>query len=317
MHEVALLRRTFLAQLIARGLAGAALSFSLVAFFALLTSPDESPLLAGIPGMTELRALVQALQPWELFVVVFLLSAVVDAAKRVQVAALERYNLRRLVEIGRGELAAADDADDPRAALKAARTRLTGRRRMLEELLLFDPAIITLAAVAVALALVGLPLPAALYGAWALAVPVLLPWLIARMNARRDVIAARTPAPRTWTREERQADQLGFADDRLAAAAQSSLEIINRPVDRLVVAWPVIAIGAIVVASASIAAIVVVGGEPGRALLLIIAIVVSARAASRLIGSAEQLAFFASVLTHPVGDEATDDDESETPTPVS
>lgn len=312
MHEVALLRRTFVVQLLARGLVGAALSFALIAFFALLTSPDESVVLAAIPGMSELRALVQTLQPWELFVIVFLVGAVLDAAKRVQVAALDRYNLRRLVALGRTELA---EGDDPRTALKQARTRLTGRRRMLEELLLFDPAIITLAAVALALALVGLPVPALLYGVWALAVPALLPWLVARMNARRERIAARTPAPREWTREQRQADPAAFADERLDAAARSSLEIINRPVDRLLVAWPVIGLGSAVVVAASIAAIAALADEAGRALLLIVVIVVAARAAARLVGSAEQLSFFASVLTHPIGGAAEQDDEAADPEP--
>lgn len=305
MHEVALLRRTFLVQLVARGLSGAAISFALIAFFALLTSPEEWDVLAAVPGMSELRALVQTLQPWELFVVVFLVGAVVDAAKRVQVAALERYNLRRLVALGRTEMS---DGDDPREALKQARTRLTGRRRMLEELLLFDPAIITLAAVALALALVGLGVPALLYGGWALVVPALLPWLVARMNARRDRIAASAPVPREWTREQRQADPAAFAEERLDAAARSSLEIINRPVDRLRVAWPVIALGAAVVVSASIGSIIVLAGQPGRALLLIVSIVVAARAAARLVGSAEQLSFFASVLTHPVGAAAEEDE---------
>jgi len=307
VHEVALLRRTFFVQLLARGLVGGALSFSLIAFFALLTSVDEPPLLAAIPGMSELRSLVQSLQPWELFVAVFLIGVGVDALKRVQTAALERYNLQRLVSLGRAELA---QHDDPREGVKLARTRLTGRRRMLEELLSFDPAIITLAAVALALVFVGLPLPAMLYAAWALAVPALMPWVVTRMNARRDVVAAAAPPPRTWSREERQADLAGFANERLSAAAVSSLQIINRPVDRLVVAWPVIVLGGIVVAAASILSIVALAGQQGQALLLIITIVVSARSATRLVGSAEQLAFFASVLTHPVG-EASDEEEPE------
>ncbi|MDO9589525.1 MAG: hypothetical protein Q7J04_00075 [Microcella sp.] len=307
MGEIALLRRTFIAQLLARGLVGAALSFTLIAFFALLTAGEEPPELAAIPGMSDLRVLVQSLQPWELFVAVFLIGAAVDALKRVQTAALDRYNLRRLVALGRTELAA---HDDPREGGKLARTRLTGRRRMLEELLSFDPAIITLAAVALALAFIGLGVPALLYAAWALAVPALMPWLVVRMNARRDLIATRTPTPRVWSREERQADLAAFADDRLTVAAQSSMQIVNRPVDRLLVAWPVIALGAVVVAAASIASIVALAGDDGRALLLIITIVVAARSATKLVGSAEQLSFFASVLTHPVG-ESTDDDEPE------
>lgn len=315
MHEVGLLRRTFLVQLWTRGLGSAALSFALIAFFALLTSVDETALLAAIPGMTELRALVQRLQPWELFVVVFLVGAVVDAAKRVQVAALDRYNLRRLVELGRAELV---DDDDPRAALKLARMRLTGRRRLLEELLRFDPAIITLAAVAVALLLVGLPVPALLYAAWAVTVPALLPWLVARMNTRRERIAASAPSPREWTREERKADPAAFADERLEAAAQTSLEIVNRPVDRLRVAWPIISLGSAVVVAASIASIIALADQTGRALLLIVAIVVAARAATRVVGSAEQLAFFASVLTHSIGPAADDDESAPEPdAPVS
>lgn len=317
MHEIALLRRTFMAQLLARGLVGAALSFSLIAFFALLTAGVEPPQLAAIPGMSELRVLVQSLHPWELFVAVFLIGAVIDALKRVQTAALDRYNLRRLVALGRAELAA---HENPREGVKLAKSRLTGRRRMLEELLSFDPAIITLAAVALALAFIGLPVPALLYGVWALAVPAMLPWLIARMNTRRDLIAARTPAPRVWSREERQADAAAFADDRLEAAAQSSLQIVNRPVDRLFVAWPIIALGAVVVVAASIASIIALAGQEGRALLLIIVIVVAARSATQLVSSAEQLSFFASVLTHPVGDDADDEDDSavhEGDTPLS
>lgn len=311
MGEIALLRRTFIVQLLARGLAGAALSFTLIAFFALLTTRDEPPILAAIPGMSELRALVQTLQPWELFVAVFLIGALVDALKRVQTAALDRYNLRRLVALGRRELS---EHDDPRQSIKLARTRLTGRRRMLEELLTFDPAIITLAAVAVALAVIGLGVPAVLYAVWALAIPALLPWVIRRMNARRELIASRAPTPRSWSREERQADGAAFADDRLSIAAQSSLEIVNRPVDRLIVAWPVIALGVSVVVAASIASIIALAGTEGRALLLIIVIVVAARSATKLVASAEQLAFFASVLTHPIGD-SSDDDEPEADDP--
>jgi len=59
--EIALLRRTFIVQLLARGLVVAALAFSLIAFFALLTAGEEPPGLAAIPGMSDLRALVQAL----------------------------------------------------------------------------------------------------------------------------------------------------------------------------------------------------------------------------------------------------------------
>lgn len=307
MLEVARLRRLFGLQLLVRGLGGAALAFALIAFAELLTSPEESALMAVIPGLSELRSLVQAVQPWELFVVVFLLGALLDAVKRVQAAALDRYNLRRLVELGRTELA---EGDDPRAALRIARARLTGRRRMLEELLLFDPAVITLAAVGLVLGLIGLPIPALLCASWALVVVALLPWLIARMSTRRSQAAARAPRPREWTRAERRADPAAFADERLDVAARSSLDIINRPVDRLVVAWPIILLGAIVVAATSIAAILQLAPQPGRALLLIVVIVVSARAAGRLVSSAEQLAFFASVVTLPLG-EATGPDDTD------
>jgi len=310
VREIRLLRRTFIGQLLARGLVGATLSFSLIVFFALLTAGQEPPLLASIPGMSELRSLVQTLQPWELFVAVFLIGAAFDAVKRVQTAALDRYNLKRLVTLGRVELA---EHDEPRDALKIARTRLTGRRRMLEEMFSFDPAVVTLAAIALALALVGLTVPALIYAAWALAVPALLPWIIKRMNTRRELIDSRTPTPRSWSREERQADLPGFADDRLETAAQSSLQIINRPVDQLVVAWPVIALGVAVVAAASIVSIIDLAGESGRALLLIITIVVAARSATKLVGSAEQLSFFASVLTHPVGESIDDDDNEAEP----
>lgn len=309
MHEVTVLRRLFALQLLARGLGGAALAVVLLAFAALLTSAEESALLAAIPGMSELRAAVQTVQPWELFVAVFLLGALIDAVKRVQVAALDRYNLRRLVDLGRTELA---EGDDPRTALRAARARLTGRRRMLEELLLVDAAVITLAAVAVALAVIGLPVAALLCGAWALAAPALMPWLIARMNARRETVAARAPRPREWTRAERRADPAAFADERLEVAARGSLAVINRPVDRLVVAWPMIVLGTAVVAAAIVSAIGQLAAQTGRALLLIVVIVVIARAATRIVGSSEQLAYFASVVTHPL-DESSDDEDAPSP----
>ncbi len=302
MLEVARLRRLFGLQVIVRGLIGAAVAFAVIAFAELLTSPEESVVVTALPGMSELRLFVQTVQPWELFVVVFLIGALLDAVKRVQAAALDRHNLRRLVDLERAELAELGELDDLRSALRIARSRLTGRRRMLEELLQFDPAVMTLAAAGIVLGLIGLPVPALLCASWALLVAVLLPVLVTRMNARRTRVSARAPRSREWTRAERRADPTAFADERLTVAARGSLDIINRPVDRLVVAWPVILLGTVVVATSSIAAIFQLAPQPGRALLLIVVIVVVARSASRLVSSAEQLAYFASVVSDPLAE---------------
>ena len=324
MNEIQLLRRTFRNQLRVRGLLAAGVTAGLVFGFGLITADFSSWWFDAMPWLKSASAWVKDQNSWDLFIFVFLGLTVISYGQQLQMVLLERHNGRVLVELSESELRA---QEDQLIEMGKLRSLLTSRRRVLESLLKAEPTIYSLVTLIVCFAVLG-----HLYVAGVLAVFLLVSYFLYPKMQRSfdqyripdenddesgvldagetsDTVTARSDdghgsqqaarlskkdrvARRSQSRRER-------AERGLQDSAERMFMIINRPLVRLKVGWPILTSAAVSVAAMAVLTIHDMGsaGElPQKATLLILLLALTGRTCLLAAQSLEDLAFFASML---------------------
>jgi hypothetical protein len=310
-----------------RGLVSAVLTLLVIVVFWMLTAEKTNWWFRSIPELSVFATWLKSQNPWNLFLFIFLGVNAMNYVQQVQGVLIDRFNGRVLITMSNEEMNA---SEDPGLEMGKRRALLGGRRRVLESLIKFDPLVWSLAALVITFALLG-HLWSVLFllveGAFIL---WFLPRMIVRFDRAREERsqkaaiddAARGLAPEEaprdvavpeeLTREERrQRRELAQdpaakarisrekAERSLATAAERMMAIIDRPLVRLKVGWPVIvmAMGAVTgVVIVTITEMSASGDLPEKGTLLILLILLTSNIALRVAQSAEDLAFFTSSL---------------------
>jgi len=324
MTETKLLRHTFRAQLRARGLIAAGLTVGLILAFGLITADFSAWWFDAMPWLRNASAWVKAQNSWDLFIFVFLGLTVISYGQQLQMVLLDRHNGRVLVNLSESELRA---AEDPLAGMGKRRALLTSRRRVLESLLKSEPTIYSMVTLIVCFAILGHPVAAVVLALFVVISFFLYPVMQRTFDRYRlpdetdeesGVIETVQPdetstddaesrqgatAEQRLSQKERVARRIQSRRDRaernLRDSAERMFVIINRPLIRLKVGWPILAAAGISVAAMAVLTIHDMGsaGElPERATLLILLLALTSRTCLQTAQNLEDLAFFASML---------------------
>lgn len=299
LEEIAFLSRRFSLQLTLRA-AMSALTLSVVLLaFLLLTSPLDAGWFERFPSLLPTGEFIQEHEPWDFFIAAFMISTAMGYARQFLDARIDRMNLNKLVAISSTVL---DESSEPMETLAIVRAALSARRRLLESLLSLAPAAVQVVVVAIALSLNGLASAAATCIAILLGVIGSVPWMAARFTRRRAALTA--------TQGE---EESGRIKDKAARARRAFNRttgrlrvVVDRPIERLRVGWPVFGITAL---GGALAAFLIVDGMtradelPQRSTLLIVFLVISAGGLLRVAQRAEDVAFFATIASRIEEDE--------------
>ena len=315
MNELRELRHVFRAQLRARGLLAAATTLTLVFAFGIITADLKSWWFDILPWLTDLSKWVKSQDSWDLFVYVFIGVAVFGNVQKIQSVLLDRYNGRILLQLSESEVEKVSAS--PRSVSKPANL-LGARRRALEALFRSEPGMYSFLVLVVALAILGHPFSALLLVAFGALLFLYFAPMTRRFVALKEPIEeegeplepleAETELPQSQKQTpEAMANQEADRDLRLRARAQQRLSVsaerlfmlINRPLVRLRIGWPIL-VGALVtvagVATFTIHDMASWGQLPERGTLLILLLVLTGRSCLTLSQHWEDLAFFASSL---------------------
>ena len=325
MNPTKLLRHTFRAQLRVRGFVAAGLTAGLIFGFGLITADFGAWWFDAMPWLRESSSWVKAQNSWDLFIFVFLGLTLISYGQQLQMVLIDRHNGRVLLALSESELRA---AEDPVENMGKRRAALASRRRVVESLLKADPTMYSLVTLVVCFAILGHPYVAAVLAAFAIASVMLFPRMQrafdkyripdeteeesgvvepkmmpdeedpATSEARLDIAPTNSRNQRTRGARRMQT-RLERAEKNLSDAAERMFMIINRPLIRLKVGWPILTSAAVAVAATAVLTIHDMGssGElPERATLLILLLVLTGRTCLLAAQNLEDLAFFASML---------------------
>jgi hypothetical protein len=293
VDEIVFLCRRFGVQLVLRAISTSLVVVAIVSVFLLLTSPLTSLWFTNVPIIGIAGAYIQQHNPWDFFVYAFIVTTVIGYARQMQDAFVDRLNLRSLIQLSEAELAA---ADDPMQGLGARRAMLGARRRLLEVILAFVPALTQVVAVGAILALNGLVTAFVACLIVAAGITASVPWMTSRFARRRAEILASSDNPEGIAREK---DPRLRAKRALGDTAARMRVLVHRPFERLRVGWPVVSfavVGAVATAGSILDSMTRAGNLPARSTLLIVFLILSARAILSAAQKAEDVAFFATAL---------------------
>ncbi len=325
MNQTKLLRHTFRAQLRVRGFVAAGLTAGLIFAFGLITADFSAWWFDVMPWLRDSSSWVKAQNSWDLFIFVFLGLTVISYAQQLQMVLIDRHNGRVLLALSESELRA---AEDPVENMGKRRAALISRRRVVESLLKADPTMYSLVTLSVCFAILGHPLAAAVLAAFVIATIILFPRMqrafdkyrmpdetdeesgVLESDFAQDAEDSATAAAQLDTaptdsrnqgerRARRVQNRLERAERNLNDAAERMFMIINRPLIRLKVGWPILTSAAVSVAAIAVLTIHDMGssGElPERATLLILLLALAGRTCLLAAQNLEDLAFFASML---------------------
>ncbi len=292
MTEIAFLAHRFWRQLLVRSLL-ASLGVVLVASaFIILTSSLEEWWFTAVPPLRTAGTYIQGHNPWDFFIFAFIVTTGLGYLRQIVDALADRRNLATLVSISSSVL---DESERPMRDLGAVRATLGARRRLLESLLSFAPAASQLLVVGVILLLNRLVVSGLLCVAVLLGVVVAVPWMTARFSRRRAEVLERLGE----RSRERIKDRTLRARRAFTISTGRLQILVNRPLERLRVGWPVLlfaALGGSLIALSVIGGMSAAGDLPQRSTLLIVFLVLAARAALSAAQRSEDLAFFATAV---------------------
>lgn len=324
MTQTQLLRRTFRTQLRVRGFIAAGMTAGLILAFGLITADFSAWWFDAMPWLRNTSAWVKDQNSWDLFVFVFLVLTVISYSQQLLMVLFERHNGRVLVELSESELRA---SKNPLADMGKRRALLMSRRRVLESLLKAEPTIYGVVTLIVCLVILGHPFVAAVLALFVAVSFFLYPHMQRTFDRYRlpDEMDEESGETETLQSSDTDTDdpeaqhgakvatQLSH-EDRVARRVQSRREraernlqdsaermfmIINRPLIRLKVAWPILTAAAVSVAAMAVLTIHDMGsaGElPQKATLLILLLALTGRMCLQAAQNLEDLAFFASML---------------------
>jgi hypothetical protein len=316
MNELRKLRHVFRAQLRARGLLAAATTLTLVFAFGIITADLKSWWFDIVPWLTDLSKWVKSQDSWDLFVYVFIGVAVFGYVQKIQSVLLDRYNGRILLQLSESEVEKVSASS--RSVSKPA-ILLGARRRALEALFRSEPGMYSFLVLLVALAILGHPFSAVLLVAFGALLFLYFAPMTRRFVALKEPIEGEEGEPlepleaetelsqsQTQTAEatasqeaDRELRLRARAQQRLSVSAERLFMLINRPLVRLRIGWPIL-VGALVtvagVAAFTIHDMASWGQLPERGTLLVLLLVLTGRSCLTLAQHWEDLAFFASSL---------------------
>ncbi len=315
MNSIKLLRSVFRVQLIFRGLISAVLIFLLVTIFALLTADLSSWWFDSLPILNSVSLWVRSHNPWDFFLFVFVALSLLGYFRQVQGVLYDRYNARILVNLSRAELAV---SDSPKSAVGKKRSELNGRRRLLESLLKFDSLVWSLVGLLVVLLAFQHFFAAVILGTMASVIFLYLPIMIRRfmsmseINKVSDDFPSNSGALDSYLEPEKSSNELGKtpaasrtqrdrerAEQNLFDSAERMFTLVNRPLVRIRVSWPLIVVALVsvtLIAATLISEMSAGGSLPDKGTLLILLLVLTSNIVLRFSQSAEDLAFFAAAL---------------------
>lgn len=330
MNSVQQLRHVFRKQLFLRGILSAIATLLLIAILALLTFDLQVWWFHALPWLNSPATWFRTQDPWNFFFIVFIFVNVIGYSRQVQGVFFDRHNAHVLVKLSAHELAS---SESPAAEVGKRRAALNGRRRLLESVLSLDPLFWAMGSLVLAFVLLGHYWAAASIILEAVAIVILIPFMMKKFTELRSNIgedeedeapgSASVPVNLELSPQELKARRQALrdpdvrahhernrAEQSLADAAERMMALINRPLVRLRIGWPVIAIAATAVGVISVSLIteMSIGGDlPARATLLILLLVLASSTSLRVAQNSEDLAFFASaleqIMTSPDGSE--------------
>jgi hypothetical protein len=292
MTEIVFLARRFWLQLVVRSALASVSVIAIVSAFILLTSPLDQWWFSAFPFLAEIGAFIQGHNPWDFFIFAFLVTTAIGYIRQILDALADRHNLSSLVAISSDDL---DQSETPMRDLGAVRATLGARRRLLESLFGFAPGASQLLVVSVILMVNNLVLAGVFCLVVLAGVVVAVPWMTSRFARRRAQALGRLAAPST----ERIKDKALRARRAFNLSAGRLQILVNRPIERLRVGWPVLvlaAVGGSAIAFSVITGMTAAGDLPQRSTLLIIFLILAARAALSAAQRSEDLAFFATAV---------------------
>lgn len=293
MTDVFFLFRLVRWQLALRSVIASSLVALLVVFFSLVSSTGVDPIFSAVPWLTPVREWTRALSPWTVFVIAFVVINLFEYIRVFSETLVDRFNLATLVANSVSDLRSSTDPLDSLAARRAA---LSGRRRLLEHVLRLVPAAASLVTLDILLWLLALPIAALIYAVLALVVAASLPWMVARFTARRQVLSTRAMPPERF---EKGTAPLERAELRMAQTADRLRILVDRPLERFRIGWPVLTftIASVVAGSLVIVSELVSASAPNeKSTLLIVLLVLGARLGLGFSQQAQEVAFFASAV---------------------
>lgn len=320
MKSILDLRKVFRFQLISRGIISAVVTLFFIFLLGVITADLKAWWFDALPILRGLATWIKAQDPWNFFILIFLFVNIVNILQQVQGVFIDRHNAKILINKSAEEL---EQSDDPAASMGKRRAMMNGRRRMLESLYRFEPLTWSIGALVIAFIVLHHYLAAAALIAEVAVVFFLLPRMIRKFDAIRSLTSESEdeegePEPRTadsagnLSPEERKARRLALqdpeerarrskerAESNLADAAERMMALVNRPLIRLKIGWPVIVTAAATVALITVSTISEMslnGDLPARATLLIMLLAFTANYSLRFAQMSEDLAFFASAL---------------------
>jgi hypothetical protein len=292
MSEIGFLARRFWVQLLVRSVFTALGAAAIVGIFIVLTSPLDEWWFTSFPALGAAGAFIQGHNPWDFFIFAFIVTTALGYVRQVVDALADRYNLAALVEISSRDL---DESETPMRDLGAVRATLAARRRLLESLLAFAPAAAQVLVVGIILMLNRLALAGLISFVVLVGVCVAVPWMTGRFTRRRMAMLERLGA----TSRERIKDKTLRARRAFNLSAGRLQILVNRPIERLRVGWPVLlfaSLGGCAIAISIISDMTAAGELPQRSTLLIVFLILAARAALSSAQRSEDLAFFATAV---------------------
>lgn len=321
MNLITELRGLFRGQLILRGALASTSTVLLVLALGLITADEASWWFNLIPAFGSVSTWLKAQNPWNLFLFMFIGVNLITYTQQVQGVLLDRYNAKVLIQQSMNEL---NSSADPLAEISKRRALLGARRRLLESILKFDPFVWRLVALAIALSVLGHWWAGVFLLVEGVLIFILLPRMISgfeQIRARQqesseaensDSAPLEQSQPAQLSADERKILRQRMQDpeerakigrlkaqQNLNGSAQKMMTLVNRPLIRLRVGWPAIALAGLTVAGVTVTTIADMssrGELPERSTLLILLLVLTSNIALRLAQSSEDLAFFASTL---------------------
>ena len=292
MTEIAFLARRFWLQLTLRSALTSLGVAVIVSAFVLLTSPLEAWWFRAFPALQDAGRYVQGHNPWDFFVFAFIVTTALGYMRQVQDTLVDRFNLAALVKISGSDL---DESETPMRDLGAVRATLGARRRLLESLLAFAPAAVQVLVVGVILMLNQLVVAGVLCIVVLGGVAIAVPWMTRRFSLRRSQVLHRLgETTRVRTKDKTLRARQAF----LLSAGRLEI-LVNRPLERLRVGWPVLLFamfGGAAIAVSLIDGMAAAGDLPDRSTLLIVFLILAARAVLWAAQRSEDLAFFATAV---------------------
>ena len=313
VHE---LRKAFRRQLVVRGLFSAILTLFLIFLLSLLTFDISAWWFQILPLLANWSEWIKNQNPWNFFFIIFILANAINYAKQIQGVFLDRHNAKILVKLSEADL---QQSLNPGNEIGKRRAELNGRRRLLESLLIFEPLLWSIGSLILAFIILGHFLAAASLCIATVAIVALIPRMRQKFTNLRDVSQEEEEVnfSQEIAQEQISPEQLKIqrlnsknpevqfqrarerAEENLAKAADRMMTLINRPLVRIKIGWPVVAIAAAAVGSITISLITEMsssGELPERATLLILLLALSSNSALKAAQHSEDLSFFSSAL---------------------